>query len=119
MKKILFTTMALCAVVAGNACEICGCSSGNYFIGPFPVFQKHFAGVRYTFRSFDTRLKSDATQFSRDFYQTAEIWGGLNINKRWQLLGFVPYNINQQKSDDGARTNRGVGDVSFILITIY
>ncbi len=97
------------------ACDICGCSAGNYFIGPFPQFRKHFFGTRYSFRSFDSRLASDPTQFSKDFYQTIELWGGWNIDKKWQLIAFFPYSINRQTSDDGVKKSNGLGDMTFII----
>ncbi len=97
------------------ACDICGCSSGNYFLGPFPQFRKHFFGTRYSFRSFHTHIANDATQFSNDFYQTAELWGGYNINRKWQVLTFIPYNINKQSSDDGIQKSSGLGDISVIV----
>ena len=114
MKKI-FLIAILCLIIQGTfACDICGCSSGNYFIGPFPQFRKHFFGTRYTFRSFTSQVAGDPTQYSKDFYQTAELWGGLNIGSKWQLIGFVPYNINRQHSDDGIKNSNGLGDITLL-----
>jgi hypothetical protein len=115
MKKNLLICFLIASINQTFACDICGCSSGNYFIGPFPQFRKHFFGTRYSFRSFHTHLANDATQFSNDFYQTIEFWGGYNISKKWQVLTFIPYNINRQSSDDGVKKNNGVGDISIII----
>ena len=115
MKRILLIAVLCFSIFQSNACDICGCSSGNYFLGPFPQFRTHFFGTRYSFRSFESRLKSDESQFSKDFYQTIELWGGVNIGKKWQLLAFAPYNINKQNSDDGTKTATGLGDISFIV----
>src|SRR5215831_3040475 len=112
MKKSLIALALLFSLHDGFACDICGCSSGNYFIGPFPRFHKYFLGTRYTFRSFHSEVANDPTQFSKDFYQTIELWGGYNLGQRWQLLGFIPYNINQQKSDDGLAKSNGLGDIT-------
>lgn len=71
--------------------------------------------MRYSFRTFESRLKSDETQFSKDFYQSVELWGGLNVGRKWEVLGFVPYNINKQRSDDDTRTTNGLGDISVII----
>ena len=117
MKIKLFITGLFLISLCGSvfACDICGSSSGNYFIGPFPQFRKHFFGTRYSFRSFNSRVESDPTQFSKDFYQTIELWGGWNIGKKWQALAFIPYNINRQTSDDGIKSNKGLGDLTFIV----
>ncbi|WP_018616790.1 hypothetical protein [Segetibacter koreensis] len=115
MKKLSILSILLLTITQAFSCDICGCSSGNYFLGPFPQFRSHFFGTRYNFKSFESRLKSDHTQFSKDFYQSIELWGGLNIGRKWQVLSFVPYNINKQTSDDGTKTNNGIGDISFIV----
>lgn len=114
MRKLLLLCFLI--VIAGEitACDICGCSAGNYFIGPFPQFKKHFFGVRYSFREYNSMVANDKLQFSHDFYQTAELWGGYNISKKWQIMGFVPYNINKQHSDDGLNTNNGIGDITLL-----
>lgn len=114
MKKIFLTAILYLLFQQTFACDICGCSSGNYFIGPFPQFRKHFFGTRYSFRSYTSQVTGDATQFSKDFYQTVELWGGMNMGKKWQVMAFVPYNINRQHSDDGIKNSSGLGDATLI-----
>jgi hypothetical protein len=115
MKKLFLAGMLFLSLQSTYACDICGCSSGNYFIGPFPVFHHYFFGTRYTFRSFKSVVADDPGQFSKDLYQTVELWGGWNISKKWQLIAFVPYNFNRQNSDDGLTKSNGVGDITMII----
>lgn len=115
MKNIFSTAVLLLLLKSASACDICGCSSGSYFIGPYPTFQKHFVGVRYSFRKFESRMDADPSEFSNDLYQTVELYGAINIGKRWQLIGFLPYNINRQEMEHHAHTHRGVGDVTVLV----
>ncbi|MFC4233262.1 hypothetical protein ACFOW1_15275 [Parasediminibacterium paludis] len=114
MKKIIIAIVFIFSIQFVSACDICGCSTGNYFVGPFPRFHKHFFGTRYTFRSFRSEVANDPTQFSKDFYQTVELWGGWNIGKKWQLLAFLPYNFNKQHSDDTLLKSNGFGDATIM-----
>jgi hypothetical protein len=114
MKKIPIVLLVILAVRPSFACDLCGCSTGNYFIGPFPQFNKHFAGIQYSFQSFNTILNTDNSQFSKDFYQTMELLAGTKIKNKWQILAYVPYNIYHVQSDDGIKQNNGLGDITLI-----
>ncbi len=114
MKKILLLIIIITSFQQTHACDLCGCNSGNFFIGPFPQFNRYFFGLRYSFEGYNTVLNSDNSQFSDDFFQTTEFLAGLRIKDRWQFLMSMPYHFYQSKSDDGFSTSNGLGDLSLI-----
>lgn len=114
MKKISLTIIILSATISSFACEFCGCGVGNLYLGLMPEFKKTFFGLRYQYTPYQTQVSGDASQFSKDYYHTIELWGGISIGKKWQILGFVPYQINYQNTDDGEKNLHGLGDISVI-----
>src|SRR5205085_8587881 len=64
---------------------------------------------------YHTQLANDPTQFSNDYYKTIELWSGINLGKKIQLLAFAPYHINKQFTDDGIKTQNGLGDISVLV----
>ena len=116
MRKYLIAIILLLTLVQpSSACEICGCGVGNYYIGILPQFKSHFIGLRYQYNKFNTRLASDASQYSNDFYQSIELWTGWNIGKKFQLLALVPVNFNHQESDEGITSLKGLGDAMVVM----
>ncbi len=114
MKRIIIAILCMFSACPISACDICGCGVGNFYMGLLPNFKNHFIGLRYQYVRYHTQLTGDATQFSNDRYRTIEIWSGWNIGKKWQVITFVPYQINKQVTDDGIKNNQGIGDVTVI-----
>jgi hypothetical protein len=116
MKKIIAAIAVACISISSTqACEICGCGTGNYYLGLVPGFHHHFFGMRYQFRNFKTVLADNPTQFSKDYFKSVELWGGINLSKKIQLIGIVPVNFIHQVSDDGVVNKHGLGDVALLL----
>lgn len=100
-----------------RACDICGCGVGSYYIGILPQFNKRFVGLRYQHKTLTTHLGpfGERTPITADeTYQTAELWGGWNIGKKFRLLAFVPYNFNERTSQTGNGKKQGLGDVALM-----
>src|SRR5215510_11197395 len=115
MKKLFTLCLLILSVQFAIACEICGCSHGGYFVGTFPDFKKHFLGLRYSFRNYYSHVDT-SSEFSKDHYQTLELWGGFNVGKRWQIMAFLPFNANRQETNEAGHhhTHYGFGDVTLI-----
>jgi hypothetical protein len=116
MKRTVFLLLLLLTSAASSfCCEICGCGVGNFYMGNLPRFKTSFIGIRYHYMRYRTVLAADPTQFSNDYYKTAEFWGGLNLGDKWQALAFIPYRFNRKISDDGVTAYSGLGDISLLV----
>src|SRR5215475_8536802 len=110
-RNIFYLVVFLTISSSTMACDICGCGGGNFYMGLLPNFKSKFIGVRYHYSQYHTVLANDQTQFSHNYYNAVELWGGWNIGKKWQVLAFVPYYFNRQADDDGVTYKNGLGDV--------
>lgn len=116
MKKIIsIFFIFISTVTISKACELCGCGTGNLYIGQLPGFKTRFIGVRYQYMGYKSEMATDKSMFSKDSYQTTEIWTGWNMGKRWQALAFVPWQFNRKLTDDGIKENNGLGDISLLV----
>lgn len=111
---IIILFILLFSTTNTKACEVCGCGGSNTYLGLLPDFKTKFIGVRYQYMNYNTVMEMDASQFSHNYYNTTELWGGVNIGRKWKILGFVPFHFNKQIDDDGITTNNGLGDITFL-----
>src|SRR6478609_5218314 len=115
MNKSFLTVLLLVATVSlSTACEICGCSNNNFQIGLLPGFNKGFVGIRYGTSRFHSQVKDVPSEYSHDYYKTAEVWGGYTV-KKIQVMAFVPYVYARKESDDGTTISSGLGDLLLIV----
>lgn len=119
MKKIFFSILFTGIISASFACPICGCGVGGFYIGLLPTYKSQFIGLRYQYAHYETHLKDQLGQYSHDYYKIVELYRGITIGGKWQILGFVPYHFNYQNTDDGVIKRNGLGDVSALAIIKY
>jgi hypothetical protein len=111
-RLLVVASLAFGFCMPAKACPICGCGGGNLYMGLMPDFKYHFIGLRYHYAHYYSQLVNDPSQFSNNYYNTIELWGGVRLGKKVQLLAFVPYYENKQVDDDGTAWTRGLGDIT-------
>jgi hypothetical protein len=118
MKKLIIASIiVLFTITSTKACDICGCGVGSYYLGILPEYNKRFIGLRYQHKTLQTHLgpMGERTPLTTDeTYQSAELWGGWNIGKRFRVLAFVPYNFNERKSQSSSGGKDGLGDIAIM-----
>ena len=113
--KIILLFLALLASKAAEACDICGCGVGSYYIGLLPDFKQRFAGLRYQYKTMRSHLgPNGSTSYltTDETYQTAELWGGWNIGRKFRVLGFVPLNFSERSNQGASKSKTGLGDIA-------
>lgn len=116
MKYIIGAILALVISMPVRACDVCGCGSGGGMFGVLPQSQKHFVGMRYQFRYFDSRhvalFPGDPEMKTRETYHIAEIWGRWVPHERVQVFAFLPMQWSSQQTDSARYNLLGIGDMS-------
>lgn len=70
--------------------------------------------MRYRYNTLKTHLGAGGqTSYltTDESFHTAEVWGGWNINKRFRVMGYIPFNFNTRKNQAGTTSKSGLGDV--------
>jgi hypothetical protein len=127
MKQYYFflaITFIACQSNQTLACNTCGCGVSNYHYGILPQYQRNFVGLRYRYRSFDSRLDgSHRAPYSYETFQSTELWGRFYPSERVQLFAFIPYNFNARKEGEVTTVLRGPGDavisVNYNILNTY
>ena len=115
MKTKIILLLLLLSSQTTTACDICGCGVGSYYIGLLPDFKQRFAGLRYQYKTMRSHLgPGGSTSYltTDETYQTAELWGGWNIGKKFRVLGFVPLNFSERSNQGVSKSKTGLGDIA-------
>ncbi len=120
-KNLAFAVVISMAWRAASACGICGCAASGNYLGVLPQYQKHFIGLRYNYRSFNSTHPSSiipgmSGRKSTEQFQNMELAGRYVPGKRWQILGSVSYQQMVQTINQNSVTVNGLSDAS---ITTY
>lgn len=114
MKKYWFLVVFISYVSVSNACDICGCGVGSYYLGLMPQFNKNFIGLRYRSLRFESHLNSRILR-TREYFHTTELWGRFYPTPKLQILTFLPYSFNYQTDINNLRKDlRGFNDMMFL-----
>lgn len=124
MKKIFLLLLLTAIFYESSACNTCGCGVANYHYGILPQFQENFVGLRYRYRTYDSRLDAGhLAPYSYERFQSTELWGRFYPMERLQLFAFVPYNFNKRIEGEKVTHLEGLGDIvvsaNYSLINTY
>ncbi len=119
MKKLILLLILFTNISLSEACDICGCGVGGYYLGIMPQFHSNFIGLRYRAFSFDSHLghSHEGLFSSKEYFQSTELWARYYPTQRLQILAFVPYHFNRQETDNKNLYISGLGDIS--ILTSY
>lgn len=99
-----------------TACDVCGCSVSGQNFGIIPKFHQHFAGLRYSYKSFASThpplLSTETETYSREYFSNVELWSRVRIGEKFQLFAFIPYSFISKVTSTSKYINNGPGDVS-------
>lgn len=118
MKKrisILFLLFIVAFSKNGNACDICGCGAGSYYIGILPEFNKEIGGIRYRSTGLITHLgPGGSTSYltTDEKYHTAELWGGWTVKDKFRLMAYLPVSYNSKTNQSSTESKTGLSDAS-------
>lgn len=114
--KQLFVLTTLLFSFHSFSCEVCGCSASGSTIGAIGSSKSHLIGMSFQGRYFKSAhpnlFNPLITERSTEVFYTASIAGKYQLSKRIQLLGSIPYHINQQTDETSTIQKQGLGDVS-------
>lgn len=119
-KNVLISLALLLVFKIGNACDVCGVAPSNNYIGIMPQFKKHFVGLRYQFSSFNTKhppslLLSESNLKDEDKIQKIDLFARIYLSNRFQIITFIPYQINTKTEINQTKSNSNIGDLSVLV----
>jgi hypothetical protein len=122
MHKIFLVLLCAFLSISMYACDACGCSIGGDSWGISPNNYRHFAGIRFQYRTFHNShpasLSGDASEgmtSGDDYFMRAEVMGRFALLPRLQLFGALPYRYNERVEEGQTSIHNGIGDAALQL----
>jgi hypothetical protein len=117
MKKSFIALFALMAAYTSDACDICGCGVGNFNPYMFPHLAQKFISVGYNYRYYRSNAHDDLgnEMLNKEYYQSFSVAGQFTIARRIELMGYLPFQSNMQKSPEGNKSLNKMGDAIFLV----
>ena len=101
-----------------QACDVCGGGVGGNYLGLLPQFQKHFIGIRYQYKSFESRhltlFDDEVPVVTYEKFHSAELWGRFVVNRKIHLFAFLPYSYNRKNEEGKISAYQGLGDMTLL-----
>ena len=115
--------LATSIYIPAKACDVCGCSASNQFLGVLPGYDYNFIGFQYMNTdlsgTYPSVYENRPDEHSRDYYNTFQVWGRYSAGKHYQLFAFVPYQYNIHRQDSANALRSGIGDISLLVNRIF
>jgi hypothetical protein len=118
LHKKIFSSVLLLGLLSSffstqtiQACDLCGCGVGFYYLGMLPEWNKHFVGIRYRNATYDSHLGMGRLFETQENFHTIETMWRFYPHKKVQVLGILPYHVNFQTTNSGVLQQKGIGDV--------
>ena len=119
MKQIILITGLLMSFTTLTvACDVCGSALGGNSLGISQQNNRSFFGVKYQFSEYSRQGYTLGLPYDIvEQYQNVELVGRYAINKRFQIVGQLPYSFDQLNWSEGEMKRRGIGDAKIQLQT--
>lgn len=112
---LLAAALLAAGSMEANACDICGCGAGSYYIGTLPEFNAKILGLRYRSSNLTTHLNpsGERTYLTTDEqYYTTELWGGWTLKERYRIMATVPLALNIKDNETARESKAGFSDIA-------
>ena len=110
--KCIMLVVALTFSAGLRACDVCGGVGSTPSIGLFASTRFHLVGFHSSYKSYNSYLYN--IRHSSEKLLVSDLNFRVQLHKRVQLIGSMPYQLSFQKTDFGSKLVHGFGDLNLI-----